>query len=83
MLQLSRLLAAGFNMDLLVQAIELLKEIPWSTVPVEQAHGSMAVIHKLHPLLSRTVLAHRTMVRQCRTLFQTTEKEKSLAKLES
>ena len=28
--------------------LSLLRDIPWTTVTVERAHGSMAVLHKYH-----------------------------------
>ena len=65
-----RLLKVGYNRERLADALGLLRDVPWSTMSVEQAHGSMACIHRSHPLLPRPVLPHRTMVHQVRALFQ-------------
>ena len=53
-LQIKELLTLQFNRQALGLAVELLKDVPWTSVTVEQGHGSMAVIHKLHPMLLRS-----------------------------
>ena len=78
--QVRALLRIGFNRDKLVDAVVLLKEVPWSTVPVEQAHGSIAVLHRFHPLYSCDQLSQRSMLHQCRHLFTTSDDERRVGK---
>lgn len=47
----------------------LLREVPWSTQAVEQSHGSIATIHRLHGTLGGSAIASRAMLRQARHLF--------------
>lgn len=44
-------------------------EISWTTAGVEQGHGSMAVVHKLHRGYTASLLAARSLLHQCRVLF--------------
>lgn len=81
-LQLHRLLLGGFSCDRLTEAVEFLRSCPWSTVTVEQAHGSMAVLHRFHPQLTRSVLSHRTVVHQCRAVFHHSQQELRAQKTE-
>ena len=70
-----RLLArAGFNRSRLLEGVALLlREVPWSSVPVEQAHASAAVLHRFHPGYSEDMLSTRATLHQCRHLFQNPE----------
>lgn len=80
--QIKQLLQIGFPRSQLGDLVALLREVPWTTVTVEQAHGSMAVLHRQHPGLGRKALAHRTMIHQCRALFQNPQAEKVLGRIE-
>jgi hypothetical protein len=64
--KIRRLLHMGYNRDKLHAAVALLREIPWSSVPVEQAHASAAVLHRFHPEYALGVLATRATLHQCR-----------------
>ena len=75
-----QLLRAGYNRATLKEAVSLLREVPWTSVPVEQAHGSCAVIHRQHPMYSLDTLAHRALVHQCRHLFVKDPEERKLDK---
>ena len=69
-----RLLArAGFNRSRLEEGVALLREVPCSSVPVEQAHASAAVFHRFHPGYSEDMLSTRATLHQCRNLFQNPE----------
>ena len=81
-LKILELMRLGYNRQRLAEGISLLRDIPWSTVTVEQAHGSMAAIHRLHPTFSSGVLAHRTMVHQCRNFFNKPQEEKAIERVE-
>ena len=65
----------------LVEAITLLAETHWSSCGVEQAHGSMAVMHRFHPDYIRSVLCIRSLMHQMRYLFYAVDQEKRLLKL--
>eukprot|EP00974_Lingulodinium_polyedra_P021311 2058914-Lingulodinium_polyedra.AAC.1 len=49
---------------------------------VEQAHGSCAVFHRLHPMYGVTMVGQRAMLRQCRHLFNLSVEDKTLLKLQ-
>ena len=42
----------------------LLPDVEWSTIAVEQGHGSCAVLHRFHPDMEQHILANRSMLRQ-------------------
>jgi hypothetical protein len=63
------LLRMGYNRTKLVSAVTLLQEVPWSSIPVEQAHASAAVFHRFHPEYGVDVLATRATLHQCRHFF--------------
>ena len=48
----------------------LLWEVPLSSVPVEQAHASAAVLHQFHPEYAVGMLATRATLHQARHLSQ-------------
>ena len=61
-LKLWELYRSGFNQVQLQRAIELIGDIGWSTMAVEQQHGTMALIHRHHPDYSKSTLMARTLV---------------------
>lgn len=63
------LLQKGFPKEQLKRGIALFLEIPWSSVPVEQAHASAAVLHRYHPDYGVNMLTARATLHQCRHLF--------------
>lgn len=58
-----------YNPHELLEALELLGEIPWSTKAVEQGHGSAAVVRRVHSECGPESVASRAMLHQCRGLF--------------
>ena len=42
---------------------------PWTSVPVEQAHGSCAVLHRAHPMYGSAMISTRAMLHQARHFF--------------
>lgn len=79
-MKIVELLRLGYNRERLVEGVSLLRDVPWSTMTVEQAHGSLACIHRLHPTLSVGVLAHRAMIHQCRHMFHQPMEEREIAR---
>jgi hypothetical protein len=67
--KIAKLLALGFNTELLEQGIRLFREVSWSTVAVEQGHGSCAVLKRQHQECSGRTIAARAMLHQCRHFF--------------
>lgn len=63
-------LSPGYNKQLLKEGLQLLAEVSWTTCGVEQGHGSVAVLHRLHPDYSLATLAARSMIHQTRSLFE-------------
>jgi hypothetical protein len=74
------LLRMGYNRDRLVAAVSLFREIPWSSVHVEQAHASAAVLHKYHPEYSVAMLATRATLHHGRHFFLQPPEERVLGR---
>ena len=51
------LLRQGYPVQKIVDGLALLQEVPWTTLGVEQAHGSCATLHKLHATYGSQTLA--------------------------
>ena len=81
--KLWRLLKAGLPAVELQQVCKLLKAVPWSSILVEQAHGSAAVLQKFHPGLGLDQHLQRAYLHQCRHLFTVSEQEKQDLRLEA
>jgi hypothetical protein len=80
--KLRALLAQGYNRTLLVDALTLLRSVPWSSVAVEQAHGSIALIHRMHPRLGTKTMCTRAMLHQIRALHHVSSEERARQGLE-
>ena len=66
--KMSRLLQACFSIDEIKRVLMLMSEIPWSTLSVEQARGSAAPTHELHPMTGSEMIARRSMMHLSRAL---------------
>lgn len=64
-----RMLTAGVPLSGIQTGIALLAECQWSTRCVEQGHGSMACIKKLHQEYTAPMLTSRAALHQQRALF--------------
>ena len=51
-------------------AVELLANCSWATTFVEQLHGSLAVLKKLHKMYGETTLSLRAYLKQLESLFR-------------
>ena len=67
----------------IVALIRLLALCHWSTLAVEQAHGSWAVMRKYHPSCCWTTLVVRAFCHVVRPLFRESPVDKTLQKLDS
>lgn len=74
------LLRVGLPPEKVKQAVLLLRECPWSTVHVEQSHGSLGVLHRFHPSYTPQTLCTRAMLHQARHLFTKSADEKRIEK---
>ena len=67
--RIRRLLQVGFNKGKIKRGLMLMREIPWSTLLVEQARGSTASTHKLHPMMGSEMTGRRSMPHMLHALF--------------
>lgn len=75
-LHLSQLLRAGAPRAWLQPWQDLLLQVPWSTILVEQAHASSSTIARLHPVLQVSHHTLRCFLHQVRFLVTQSEAEK-------
>ena len=64
--QLARL---GVNRAMLIQGVERLGNVGWTTTVVEQGHGSAATIHRVHRQYGANMLSARSMIHMTRALL--------------
>jgi hypothetical protein len=77
-----RLLQAGFNRAQLIQGVELLREIGWSSASVEQQHGSASTVHRYRKTYGAETLAARSLIHCMRQFFTPSAEEKTIAELQ-
>ena len=68
-IKIQKLARLGWRMSVLVDGVERLGDVPWSTSAHEQGHGSAACIHKVHPGYSTRILTARAFLHICRCLY--------------
>ena len=66
-----KLLQAGYSREELCEAVSLLRQIPWSTTGIEQAHASAALVSKQHPQYGLGQVAQRGFIHSFRALIMT------------
>ena len=81
--QLWRLLQIGYAEDKIYRLLQLMRQTSWSTLNVEQAHGSSSTVRRFHPSMSLDMHLMRAFLHQCRHLFTTSISEKREQKLVS
>ena len=65
-----------------MQAVKLVQQVGWPSIPVEQQHGSLAMLKKWHPGYELRTLVSRALVLQVSRLMPAPSKqEKEVAKL--
>ena len=77
-LKIWRLAQLGYDEASLLQAIELLRRVGWSTNSTEQGHSAASAIVRFHRGASGTTMQIRSVLHQCRALFAPTSEEKRL-----
>ena len=60
--KIKQLLEVGYDKQKIRSGLNMLLEVSWSSLAVEQAHGSAAVLHRYHPQYGCPFLASRTLV---------------------
>ena len=63
------LMHVGYSIDKIAAAVELMKQCPFSTRGVEQAHASIAIIARLHPGVGLDHMTARGLLHAARPLF--------------
>ena len=53
-----------YSEEVLVRLVECLSQCPWTSLPAEQQHGSLAMLKKWHPDYSTEVLVGRALMHQ-------------------
>ena len=72
----------GVGMDLLVDTVRMFGEAPWTSLPAEQQHGSLAVLHRWHPEYTLETLTTRSFILQlCRLMPSRSAGEKQLGEV--
>ena len=77
------LLQAGHSHGPLIQALTLVRDVPFSTINVEQAHGSSATVQRFHPTLDLDMHMQRAFLHQSRHLFTESDEAKQQRRLEA
>ena len=81
--KLWQLMKLGHNKHQLLSVVELLSDLNWSTMMVEQQHGTLAQLHRHHPDYAADTLTSRAFVFQLRKLLpHVSAEEKKIAKLQ-
>jgi hypothetical protein len=78
-----QLMQLGFPIDQLLDGVELLSRLSWSSKPVEEGHASASALMKLHHRYGEAQMKARAMVCQSRSLFSRSHLEKRVSELES
>ena len=67
--KMAKLLALGYDENKISEAFMLMREASWSSMGVEQQHGSCASMRRTHPEYGAETLAQRAFLHSCRHLF--------------
>ena len=81
-LRIRRLLDAGFPDAMLVEGLEAVRELPFSTASVEQAHASAAVLMRRHDRYTENTMQVRSLLLGTRCLIRRPVHERKLALLD-
>ena len=66
----------------LPMGLRVMAEAPWSTKAVEESHGSLSAVHRLHPDLTGEQFGLRAYMHACRFLVSEDVEDKSLARMD-
>ena len=79
--KIKAMLELSWPVDELIGAVKLFSEVGWTSKAVEDMHGSIAVVHRLHKDLDGSTLALRAFVHACRALFRPDVEENVMRRL--
>lgn len=79
--KLWKLLRLGYNMDVLLDGLELMACCSWSTKVTEQGHVQASCLRKLHSQYGSETLVTRAMLGSMKPLLASTPQEQLLKKL--
>ena len=71
----------GFRLNWLVMGVAMVRDIVFGIRAVEQGHGSLAIIAKMHPELNWFRLSIRCLLHQVRAMFQLQQVDAIIVKL--
>ena len=77
--KIHQLMMLGYNREQLRDAVKLLGECPWSTLAVEQLHGSVATALKFHPEFDKESLALTAVAHSLRRILPGPSEEEKRA----
>ena len=77
------LLRLGFPEDVILQGVEMLAKLSWSSKPVEEGHASASCIMKMHRLYGEETMDVRSMLGQPRALLNTGALQSKESQLEN
>ena len=80
--KIKTLLGLGFNRHSLVEGVERLGDVSWSTNVHEQGHASASLLRGEHPMYSSKTLTARAMLHMSRAFFTKLAKDRAAARLE-
>ena len=80
--QLWQLLRQEWPMCLMVEVLQHLEELPWTSKATEEGHAAAAVVLKHYPEFHEDALHCRTMLYQVRVLFGTSETQTLVERLQ-
>ena len=72
------LMKVGYNRAALVEAVELLRDIRWSSATVEQGHRSASIIGQLHATMGSDMLMMRSYIHMMKPLVTAEKARKSV-----
>ena len=81
--KIKTLLNSGYPRGEIVSALELLRDVSWSTASVEQQHGSAAMVSRLHTTYGANMMQAKAHLHAMRQFYAPTETEQALAKAEA
>ena len=80
--KIKTLMGLGFNRHSLVEGVERLGDVSWSTNVHEQGHASASLLRGEHPMYSSKTLTARAMLHMSRAFFTKLAKDRTAARLE-
>ena len=81
--KIQRLMLIGFPLEQMLEGVELLSRLSWSSKTVEEGHASASTLMKLHRRYGLATMKSRAMIIQSRALFQRNRSHNQLARVDA